>query len=412
MEIVRAIHEWLSDAFGLDAGVLGDQALLKALDHRCRRLECLDLGQYGRIWSQDPGERENFLKMLLVGETWFFRERPAFDALLRLCTERIEQSSVNFSPRVLVLPCATGEEAWSVAAVLKVKGLESARIDAIDLHPEFIEVARKGNYSQRRLRDVSVDPLWLDALGEIDQGEIRIDQSLKSMVVFEVGNARNPELLNGRLPYDFIFCRNLLIYLHAEARRKLLNMLVGHLKSEGLLFLGHAEHLPADFGFFRDARVGAFAWKRGPGGGLDEKQKIQPGIRDYPGVPSSSTRLQRRSSLSDRTAGSVAESATRDPVQTPLNPRELADQGALELALDTLKQQGLEYSLDPSAHGLAGVLLDALGREEEAVGRFRRALFLDPGHAESLAHLALLLEHLGRHHEATRLRKRLVEGGG
>ena len=92
--------------------------------------------------------------------------------------------------------------------------------------------------------------------------------------------------------------------------------------------------------------------------------------------------------------------------------RELADQGALELALDTLKQQGLEYSLDPSAHGLAGVLLDALGREEEAVGRFRRALFLDPGHAESLAHLALLLEHLGRHHEATRLRKRLVEGGG
>jgi chemotaxis protein methyltransferase WspC len=90
--------------------------------------------------------------------------------------------------------------------------------------------------------------------------------------------------------------------------------------------------------------------------------------------------------------------------------RRLADQGHYEQALQGLASPAARQSLDPAVHSLAGVLLGALGRKDEAMTRFRQALYLDPSHPESLAHLALLLDESGDALAAARLRGRLAVG--
>lgn len=406
MDALAAIYAWLSEGYGLDGSVLGEQAVQRAIQHRSRVLGDIDASQYLRIWDKDPMERESLLKLVLIGETWFFREPSSFEALEAWCLQRAQDPRSHLPLRILVLPCATGEEAWSVAAVLKALGWSgsSVRIEAIDLHPEYVEMARRGRYSERRLRETKVDPRWLESLGAIEAGQLRVDEDLRAMVSFATGNAGDPELLAGCPPFDVIFCRNLLIYLHVEARKRLLTTLVSHLREEGLLFLGHAEYLPEAFGFSKESKTGAFAWRRSPL--KAPKQKVfEPASKPLRPKSSQTRGPTKPIGPLGLPAGSKGDEILAS--QT-LTPRELADQGALQKALEALEFSGLNHSLDASVHALAGVLLDALGRRDEAVAHFRRALFLDPGHVESLAHLALLLEHLGRNHEAARVRKRLM----
>ncbi len=92
--------------------------------------------------------------------------------------------------------------------------------------------------------------------------------------------------------------------------------------------------------------------------------------------------------------------------------RQLADQGRYLEAFKRLDSPDARASLDPEVHSLAGVLLGALDRKAEAMSRLRRALYLAPGHAESLAHLALLIEESGDAAGAGRLRARLADPAG
>lgn len=395
---------WLSSCYGLDPAVTGDTALRNAVIQRRRELS-LDEAGYMALWQSAEEEKKRLLEATLVGETWFFRERAAFERLAEWCAQLRALGSLGRPLRVLVLPCATGEEAWSVAAVLRAEGFESpaACVEAIDLHSGFIQSARQGEYSARRHRDDRVDARWLEALGTFAGERFTIHPQLLNLVRFEVGNALDPMLLESRPSFDVVFCRNLLIYLHAEARQALLERLAAKLRPEGLLFLGHAEYPPEPLGFSSSDRGGAFAWTKG---GSPPQVGHSPPSFSRPS-PAFFQREVRKHVKATAPALGATESA---PAPEP-DPKAMADRGALEPALKLLEAGGLDVSLDARDHGLAGVLLEALGRREEAMARFKRALYLDPDHVESLAHLALLLDQLGRHAEAARLRRRLSSLG-
>lgn len=397
----NTLSAWLAKDYGLDVAVLGETALDRAVAARGRDLR-LDALAYSERWASEPLERQTLLETILVGETWFFRERAAFDVLAQWAQSEALRGVRN-GLRVLVLPCATGEEAWSVAAVLKASGIQgpSVILDAFDLHRGFLETARAGRYPSRRLRDGPLPESWRKGLAESIEDSLIIAEPLRAWVRFQWGNACDPALLRPTDRYHVIFCRNLLIYLTLEARTRLLARLGEALLPGGLLFLGHAEKMPDDLGFVPGPWAGAFAWQRRGSVKVANKAKIRP----TPPISASSLAAAEVGVVSP--AGTAAEPRVRP---TDPGPRELADQGALEPALRALMAQGLETSLKAEDHGLAGVLLDALGRKEEALSRFRTALYLDPSDAHSLAHLALLLDELGRSEEASRVRRRLPSG--
>jgi chemotaxis protein methyltransferase WspC len=440
---------WLEQRFGLDLAAFGASALAEAVQARVRATGSERTEDYLGHWRGDENERQALLEQFLVGETWFFREWAAFEFLGEQARALAGRLRAGNPLRILCLPCASGEEAWSIAITLHEAGLNaaSASIDAVDLSHGAIREARRGVYGMRKLRG---QPLarWADYLQAEGPERFRVADVLRDMVAFFQGNALDSKLLRNRGTYDMVFCRNMMIYMSNQARSRLCRLLAELLAPDGLLFLGHAETLPADAGFSRHGGFGAFAWRRDSeqagiaGSGVKASkagwaEERNPTVMSKIDTPAQEDR--RRSGLSPTCGHFMAtchlryplagEALGRDskadggtipagPAQPPSAPsapppsaletaRTLADRGAYGEALELLEREQARRPLDPDLHALLGVLCDVLGRHDQAVTHFRRALYLDPTHPESLAHLALLLERRGNPVEAGRLRRRL-----
>ena len=423
---------WMASRYGLDLTVFGQGAVDEALGVRCRSIGMTGEEAYVTRWREDAKEREAFLDELLVGETWFFREWPAFQVLGEWLATQARRFGPQSPLRILALPCATGEEAWSIAAIVQEGGLDatSVVIDAMDINQSALEFAERGRYPQRRLRS---QPLarWAHVLRPRDGEWMEVDGSLRGMVRFIEANAMDRAFLLKRDPYYVIFCRNMLIYMGGEARSQVCKTLAACLDPDGLLFLGHAEQLPPGLGLVRTGTDGAFAWR--PQREVQTPKLAGPVLRPLPRISAGSGPAGRtsrpvpnsRPALKPATPIAVPQAATEkvnrpNPSAEPSSParvirsaidleavRQLADQGRYLEAFKRVDSIEARASLDPEVHSLAGILLGALDRKAEAVSRLRRALYLDPGHAESLAHLALLIEESGDAAGAGRLRARL-----
>ncbi len=172
---------------------------------------------------------------LLLPVSEFFRDPAAFAALDAALPER--------PLRLLSAPCASGEEAWSLAALCRARpGRHGSRITGLDLLPEALAAARAGRYPLTRLRRLSPAQRRLLFTGEdISAGPAVINSQLRACVDF-----RRQDLLAHFPPgpYDAILCRNLLIYLEPAAQRTLIGAAVRALAPGGLLLLGAAESAP------------------------------------------------------------------------------------------------------------------------------------------------------------------------
>jgi chemotaxis protein methyltransferase WspC len=415
------LSEWLLARYGLDLRVLGSGSLEDAVGVRSRELGLAHRGEYAARWAADAAEREALLDRLLVGETWFFREWPAFEALAAWVTPRAGDFTARAPLRVLTLPCATGEEAWSIAAVLHEAGLDARRvtIDAMDISPSAIQTALEGLYPQRKLRSQPLER-WAGLLCPEEGARLRVDPRLRGMVHFTEANAMNADFLLKRDPYHAIFCRNMLIYMSEEARRHICGTLARCLRPGGLLFVGHAEIPPAGLGLIRTPFDGAFAWTHQPTPGLTPPANpVKPAMPPVKPVAKPTAPRPGMARIEAPRLPNAVDAApvriTADSSSAPSAPgpnlaplRELANLGRYAEALKLLDTTEASQSLDPDLHALAGVVLSAMGQAGEAENRLRRALFLRPNHPECLAHLALLLEKKGDVAEAARLRTRLA----
>lgn len=260
MNPILEIRRWLEETYGLNLDVVGPEALERNVNRRMKARHLQGLSDYVRFWRIDPEERDQLLQEMLVSETWFFREPPAFEVLKQWLMERMPRWVSGQRLRILVLPCATGEEAWSVAAIIHALGIPADRveIEAMDVDASALERAEEGNYPLRK----SKERMPLAPLGITSGDMISVDPALRPMVRFERVNAMDSEQLQSRRAYDVIFCRNLLIYMRPLARIRVFETLASRLLAEGLLFLGHAEQPPLDQGWERLRVSGAFAWHR------------------------------------------------------------------------------------------------------------------------------------------------------
>jgi len=260
MNPIDEIRRWLEETYGLNLDVVGPDALERNVSRRVRARNLGGISDYVRFWRVDFEEREILLQEMLVSETWFFREPPAFEVLKQWLLERMPRWVSGHRLRILVLPCATGEEAWSVAAIINALGIpaDQVEIEAMDVNALALERAKEGQYPHRKSKDRTP----LAPLGIFSGDLIQVDPALRPMVRFEMVNAMDRELFQSRRIYDVIFCRNLLIYMGPSARLRVFETLSASLSTEGLLFLGHAEQPPPDQGWERLRVSGAFAWHR------------------------------------------------------------------------------------------------------------------------------------------------------
>ncbi len=404
----RELRDWLDRGFGLDAETFGPGALAAASRARELATGLARAGDYLELWRRDEEERQALLERLLVGETWFFRERGAFDALRE---QALAARLAGRPSRVLCLPCARGEEAWSIAITLHGAGIGSAGlITAVDLSRPALDTARLGRYGPRALRGLALEN-WPEYLVPDGPGRFRVADAPRGMVEFFRGNALDAGWLRERGPFEAIFCRNMMIYMSAAGRVRLCRFLAEILAEDGLLFLGHAETPPAEAGFGHHGASGAFAWRRVPDSlpAMGQQRISEPprGFR-HPIPPAPLLQSQAIAPENRLESHLPSEEGRSAGVRAA---RELADRGAYQEAMRLLESELAKSPLDPDLHALLGILHDIQGQRDQAATHVRRALYLAPGHAESLAHLALLQERRGNPAEAERLRQRLRQSG-
>jgi chemotaxis protein methyltransferase WspC len=254
----------LAEAIGMDAASIGEAALHESIRSAYRGSGIADPAEFVAAVREDEERLRDLVACVVVPETWFFRDEAPFEFVRRHAVAWTLAHPGRVL-RVLSAPCATGEEPYSIAMTLLAAGLTPDHfvIDAVDVSGPLLERARRGIYQEAALRKCP-DAMRRRYFCASSNGFV-VDDVVRTCVSFTRGNLLDAVVTLPSAPYDVVFCRNLLIYLHQPARRLLRRLLAGILAADGILMVGHAEALAVCEGdTFAIADSRAFALTRTP----------------------------------------------------------------------------------------------------------------------------------------------------
>ena len=454
---------WLSQETGIDPSSLGINAVERAVQERVRLTQSAGpttgiaegAGEgYWHLLNDSPEERLALVEALVVPETWFFRDREAFVALARLVNEKLARDPARVV-RVLSVPCSSGEEPYSVAMALFDAGIGAERfsVDAFDISARAIALAQKAVYGRNsfrggefEFRDRHFDP--------VDEGWA-LNERIRQAVRFTQANLFDPSHDTGTR-YDFIFCRNVLIYFHREAQDRAIRLLDARLADSGTIFVGPAEtglmmrhtlssaRIPLAFAFQRTPaeapRASAFtlsgkaaaapqpapwAFAAAPAASPAASPTAQPAAaapaftaRPQPVAPaprastSAHASTQPHAHATRPAHGHMQGHAHAIPGASAVTHGSLAEAGRLADAGEFDQAEHVAqafvnlHGTDAEAFYLLGLIADARGRSADASDYYRKTLYLEPAHYEALTHLAALLDMTGDSAGAQQLMRR------
>ena len=411
---------------GLDAEAIGRKLVEKAIAARMAQCRVNSARAYAEILRNSDDEWKHLIEMVVVPETWFFRNRKAFHYLVRFATDDWLPRNCGRSLNVLSIPCSTGEEPYSIAMALLDAGIQEDRfrIAGIDISEKALERARDGVYGQASFRgkDLSFRDHYFQRKGDV----YRLLDPVRGKVLFKIGNIMERHFATG-LTYDVIFCRNLMIYMSPAARNQTLETMSRLLDDKGIFFCGHAERQTAlDWGFEAINETGVFAcrkrcresgekgatWtvekvpvKRGIHGAGSRPNQIKPKPIRKPASKKEVPSLERADEHREPDPGTI-DAAMENTVDLFPKAKELADHGKLLDALELCEIFLNENPVHVEAHFLTGLIFEALHDAERAEAFFNRTIYLNPEHVEALNHMAFIELQRGNKAGAERLRKR------
>jgi chemotaxis protein methyltransferase WspC len=348
-----------------------------------------DVNAYGRLVQSSGSEWNELIEAVVITETCFFREREPFSAFVSLACKEWLPTHPTGRMRILSLPCASGEEPFSAAMALLDAGFPAERfqIDGIDISRRALERAATGVYRKNSFR--GADLSFRDRHFSKAKDSYLLNPSLRQNVRFNHGNLLGTDFPGEADRYDFVFCRNLLIYFDPSAQEKAFAKLRRLLTPAGVLFVGPAEiPLALEMGFVSVDIPMAFACRHT----RRERTPSAVQLRAWPGLPLTPA---RRSPLSGSEPASRNGARTSRP--TPLDlviAGRLADEGKLKEAAEICHAHLRLHKDSARAYYLLGLVHDAAS-QPEASNYYHKALYLEPDHYETLWQLALLAQKDG-----------------
>lgn len=366
---VASIGGWLAAHTGISPAIIGVSTLRRAVARRLAVQGLSDPQVYLTLLLSSEQEQEALVELLVVPETWFFRDRQPFVHLQAHVIQRLPCVSSQMPLRLLSAPCSSGEEPYSMAITLLELGMPASHfsIDAFDICKSSIRKARKAVYTNHSFRGVTASERHRHFRATAEG--FMLNPEIASTVRFHRSNLMR--CLEGiSCSYDIIFCRNLLIYLEDQAANYLMKTMADLLKPGGLLVVGAAEmgKVPsALFQSLRQSYVFGFE-RRSP----DRAEASSPASATSPSV-----------------ASPPPTSRSQPPLATPTARRQLP----LLLQTGRGSHGTLQAAPRPQAHGVD----DGLAAEMEVC---RRRLQLEPTSAGTYLRMADLLLQLQRKQEA------------
>ena len=397
---------FLKERIGLDVASVGEAIIERAVRQRSQAVQASTAEAYWQHLQSSHDEQQALIEAVIVPETWFFRYPESFATLARLAKARLAEIKHMRALRILSLPCSTGEEPYSIAMALLDAGLapHQFKVQGMDVSPLSVERAKRGVYGKNSFRGSDIEFRERHFTEQADGH--RIADRVREQVRLHVGNLLDPALLAHESSYDFVFCRNLLIYFDQPTQKQVFDVLKALTHVDGVLFIGPAEgSLLGRHGMRSIGVPQSFAFSR-----HGEPVKPEPVFIPMPApVPQRSAAPMP---LKPRPFSTV--SAQVVPIKAPHT-----DTGDLLSRIATLANEGKSVEAraaceqylsnhPPAAQVFywLGLLSDVAGSALEAQGYYRKALYLEPQHPQALMHLAALLESQGDRAGARRLQAR------
>jgi len=303
--------------------------------------------------SPDERVRDLVIQEILVGETYFFRDSSLWESLEHeILPDLVQRHAPTRNLRVWSAGCSTGEEAYSLAMLLRANlpRLEdwTLHLLATDLSETALERARMAIYRTRSLRELDRGR-WIASF-EASGATVRLKDDLRQMVTFRRHNLSAedfPDPLTNRM--DLILCRNVLIYLDRDLVCRIIARFSECLRPGGWLVLAPTEVPldPPDRLKLIRLRCGSVVLRRVESGApsLTQRQPRPTSPRSLP--PHTSTLASGPPAVAvasgppAETVPQVALTSNEIPIQTPLpdskellaKARRAADRGDLVGAL-------------------------------------------------------------------------------
>jgi two-component system CheB/CheR fusion protein len=229
---------------GHDFSGYKDRTITRRVQRRMQVLQSASPADFVTLLRKQPQELDALLQDLLIGVTNFFRDAESFVALERdVIPKLFEGKGPDDSVRVWVPACSTGEEAFSIAILLKEyaadrSGKPKLQIFASDIDEQSLQIARMGRYPAAIAKDVPQGRLDRHFVRE--DGTYRIANDLREMCLFSQHNLLRDAPFS---KLDLVSCRNLLIYLTGDLQNRLIPLFHYALNPGGFLFLGSSENV-------------------------------------------------------------------------------------------------------------------------------------------------------------------------
>ncbi len=409
--IRRELAEILHKTLGLNISSIGARTLERSINRRVKELNLADQGEYVRYVRRNASEINLLIDEVVIPETWFFRDTDPFIALADMA-DRWFRNHPQRQIKILSIPCASGEEPYSIAMTLLEAGMarDSFRLDAVDVSAKIIERAKRAIYTKNSFRNADLS--FRDKYFTMTGNNFALQKEIRTTVNFYCGNILDPGFMAALGRFDIIFCRNILFYLDADSQQMIVRILAQLLEPEGCIFVGAAEairylsegFLPCDQ---RHGRATILHFKESPApdfkGAAVAAKPASPEDSQY---TASMTRVEStvRQNLSGQKAGGNAASMLQVA-------RQFADAGRLkeaeEICQDILRLHGQMAEV----YYLLGIISDSSGKLFESVKLLKKALYLLPDHEESLLLLTYLSERLGDKKAVTNYKRRLKRLG-
>ncbi|HEY8551795.1 MAG TPA: protein-glutamate O-methyltransferase CheR [Vicinamibacterales bacterium] len=234
---------------GITLGIAKRPLIVARLQKRLRAGGFASFASYVRhVESDRTGEEVTaLLDAIATNHTSFFREPAHFEFLARRVVPEWRARRTTGLLRGWSAPCATGEEAYSAAITLleATPAADHSRlsIDAIDISTKAIRTARRAVYPLERVKNVPrrlLTKYFERGLGE-QSGLARVAQPVRDLVAIREENLLEIDVTGPA--YDFIFCRNVLIYFDRAVQQRVISRLERRLAPGGYLFIAHSESL-------------------------------------------------------------------------------------------------------------------------------------------------------------------------
>ncbi|CAK0757707.1 chemotaxis protein methyltransferase CheR [Azospirillaceae bacterium] len=263
--LIRNFLTALYARYGYDFLGYQEKTLARRIQHVMNALSIPDFFEFQRRALTNPDVFQRFFLEMSIDVTRFFRHPQQ----LRLLREEILPYLDSFPhPRIWSAGCATGEEVFSLAIILEELGmLDKIRIFATDISPHALDQAYAGLFPTANLEQDRTHYLESGGKRIFDHYVannnffLKISERLRERVLFHQHSLVQDGVFN---QFEFIICRNVLIYFHTEQQDKIMRHFANALHPEGFLVLGPQERLISNVGksLFREYLPSSRVYRR------------------------------------------------------------------------------------------------------------------------------------------------------